>query len=89
MIDLSLTGILVTDLQSALKVGDTVQVTIDAADVLITLAGSVVRTVEETTVGINFPQSYIDGEFDPPVRLSRIHRAMEQAWLKSRKENKR
>lgn len=89
MIDLSLTGILVTDLQSALKVGDTVQVTIDAADVLTTLAGSVVRTVDETAVGINFPQSYRDGEFDPPVRLSRIHRAMEQAWLKSRKESKR
>lgn len=86
ILDLSLSGVLITDLNLIVKVGDSVTVVLEAADVSATLSGSVVRTIEEDAVGIYFPESFSDGEFDPPARLTRIHRALEQAWLRSRKK---
>lgn len=86
ILDLSLSGILITNLNLVVKVGDSVTVFLEAADVSATLSGSVVRTIEEDAVGIHFPESFNEGEFDPPARLTRIHRALEQAWLRSRKK---
>ncbi|MGE0623932.1 MAG: PilZ domain-containing protein [Pseudomonadales bacterium] len=90
VIDLSLSGMLVTDLEFGLSAGDRVAATIEFGGISTTLDGTIVRTVGNGRVALRFPGSVRDGVFDPPVRLSRIHRALEQAWLQARKpKNKR
>ena len=84
VVDLSLSGMLVADLALDLQAGDRVTITLAFHDVATTLEGAIVRTVGDGRVGIHFPGTVRDGEFDPPVRLSRIHRALEQAWLQRR-----
>lgn len=85
VIDLSLSGMLVSDLEFELSTGDRVAATIEFNDIATTLDGTIVRTVGNGRVALRFPGSLRDGEFDPPVRLARIHRALEQAWLQTRK----
>lgn len=86
LINLSLSGVLIAHLGFAVAVGDTVAITVDYAGRSATLAGAIVRTVEEGAVGIHFPESIRDGEFDPPVRLANIHRSLERLWLKHREK---
>lgn len=85
VIDLSLSGMLVAELDFELRAGDRVAATIGFNDIAATLDGTIVRTVGNGRVALRFPGSLRDGVFDPPVRLSRIHRALEQAWLQTRK----
>ena len=84
MVDLSLSGMLVADLDLGVKVGDTVNVTLEYDGRTAVLAGAVIREVDRGSIGIHFPESIQEGEFDPPVRLSNLHRQLERLWLKSR-----
>ena len=86
LVDLSMSGMLVADLGIEVEVGDSVATTLEFEDETVTLSGAVVRTVSHDSVGIRFPESLKDGEFDPPTRLANIHRAFELAWLQHRKE---
>ena len=86
LVDLSLSGMLVAVVNLRVDIGDSVTTTIEYDGLVSTLKGAIVRSADDHTVGIHFPGSIQEGEFDPPVRLARIHRLLEQAWLKARKE---
>ncbi len=84
MVDLSLSGMLIADLDLGVKVGDTVKVSLEYDGRSAVLEGAVVRAVDRGSVGIHFPESIREGEFDPPIPLSNLHRRLERLWLKSR-----
>ena len=84
MVDLSLSGMLIADLDLGVEVGDTVTVAIEYDGRSAILEGAVVREVDRGSVGIHFPESVKEGEFDPPPPLSNLHRRLERLWLKSR-----
>ena len=86
MVDLSLSAMLVVDLDLAVKVGDTVNVTLEYEGRTAVLAGALIREVGRGSIAIHFPESINEGEFDPPVRLSNPHRKLERLWLKSREK---
>ncbi len=86
MINLSLTGMLIADLDLGVKVGDTVTVAIEHDGRAAVLEGAVVREVDRGSIAIHFPDSIKDGEFDPPIPLSNLHRRLERLWLKSREK---
>ena len=69
-----------------MKVGDTVKVTMEYDGRTAVLEGAVVRAVDRGSVGIHFPESVREGEFDPPIPLSNLHRKLERLWLKSREK---
>lgn len=85
VIDLSLSGVLVADLEFELRTDDRVAATIGFNGISTTLDGTIVRAFGNGRVALRFSGSPRDGEFDPSVRLARIHRALEQAWLQTRK----
>jgi len=84
VVDLSLTGMLIADLDLGVEVGDTVTAAIEYEGRSAVLEGAVVREVDRGSVGIHFPESVKEGEFDPPTPLSNLHRRLERLWLKSR-----
>lgn len=86
LVDLSLSGMLVADLDLAVKAGDTVTVAMEFDSREAILTGAVIREVDRGSVGIHFPESLKDGDFDPPIRLSNLHRRLERIWLKSREK---
>jgi hypothetical protein len=86
MVDLSLSGMLIADLDLGVKVGDTVTVSLEFDGRAAVLEGAVVRDVDRGSVGVHFPESIKDGEFDPPIPLSNLHRKLERLWLKSREK---
>lgn len=86
VVDLSLSGMLIADLDLGVKVGDTVKVTMTYEGRTAVLEGAVVRDVDRGSVGIHFPESVREGEFDPPIPLSNLHRKLERLWLKSREK---
>ena len=88
-LDFSLSGVLIVDPDALLNVGDQVAVHLRFDDRFVLLPGAVVRTVQGRAAGIHFPDSLKNGEFDPPDELARIHRALEQAWLQSRRQRAR
>ncbi len=86
LVNLSLSGMLVADLDLDVKAGDTVTIALDYDGRSAILVGAVIREVDRGSVGLYFPESIKDGEFDPPVRLSNLHRRLERLWLKSREK---
>jgi hypothetical protein len=84
VVDLSLSGMLIADLDLGVKVGDTVTVAIEHDGRSAILDGAVVREVDRGSIALRFPDSVIEGEFDPPIPLSNLHRRLERLWLKSR-----
>lgn len=86
VVDLSLSGMLIADLDLDVKIGDTVTAAIEYDGRTAVLEGAIVRAVDRGSVGIHFPESLKDGEFDPPVPLSNLHRRLERLWLKSREK---
>lgn len=86
MVDLSLSGMLIADLDLDVQVGDTVTVSLEYDGRAAVLEGAVVRAVERGSIGIHFPESIKEGEFDPPIPLSNLHRRLERLWLKSREK---
>ncbi len=86
VVDLSLSGMLVSDLSLGVGTGDRVRVELEFDGRSAALEGAVVREVERGSVGIRFPESVRNGQFDPPVRLSNLHRRLERLWLQSREK---
>lgn len=88
LVDLSMSGMQIAgvDPRVEIEVGDTVTASIEYDGRSVTLEGAIVRTIDRGSVGIHFPESVKDGEFDPPNALATIHRRLERAWLKHRKK---
>lgn len=86
VVDLSLSGTLVADLDLGVRVGDRVRVELEFDGRSAALEGAVVREVDRGSVGIRFPESVRNGQFEPPVRLSNLHRRLERLWLQSREK---
>ncbi len=85
LVDLSLTGMLIDlDVDLDIEIGDHATTTIECAGRAVKLEGAIVRTIERGVVGIHFPESIKDGEFDPPTALAAVHRRLERAWLRVR-----
>lgn len=77
---------LVGDLDLDVKIGDSVTVALEYDGFPVILGGAIVRAIDRGSVAIRFPDSIKDGEFDPPIPLSNLHRRLERIWLKSREK---
>lgn len=84
VVDLSLSGMLVSGLRLNVGLGDRVRVQLEYEGRSTALEGAIVRKLDRDSFGIHFPESVRNGQFDPPVRLSNLHRPLERMWLQSR-----